>query len=38
VGVGVQYSSATVQMTLPGGASDVKAGGVQIGGGLRLRF
>ena len=38
VGVGVQYSSATVQMTLPSGASDVKAGGAQVGGGLRLRF
>jgi hypothetical protein len=38
VGVGVQYSSATVQMTLPSGTSDVKAGGTQIGGGLRLRF
>jgi hypothetical protein len=38
VGVGVQYSSATVQMTLPSGTSDVKAGGAQVGGGLRLRF
>lgn len=38
VGVGVQYSSATVQMTLPSGASDVRAGGAQVGGGLRLRF
>lgn len=38
VGVGVQYSGATVQMTLPSGSSDVKAGGAQVGGGLRLRF
>jgi hypothetical protein len=29
---------AAMQMTLPSGTSDVKAGGVQVGGGLRLRF
>ncbi len=38
VGVTAQYSGATVQMTVPSGAIDVKAGGGQIGGGLRLRF
>jgi hypothetical protein len=40
VGVGgtVQYSGATVEMTLPSGTADVKAGGLQVGGGLRLRF
>lgn len=38
VGLSVQYSGATVQMTLPSGSADVKAGGGQIGGGLRLRF
>ena len=40
VGVGgsVQYSGATVQMTVPSGTTDVKAGGLQAGGGLRLRF
>ena len=40
VGVGgiVQYSGATVEMALPAGTADVKAGGLQIGGGLRLRF
>ncbi len=40
VGVGgtVQYSGATVQMTVPSGTADVKAGGLQVGGGLRLRF
>jgi hypothetical protein len=40
VGVGgvVQYSGATVEMTVPSGSTDVKAGGLQIGGGLRLRF
>jgi opacity protein-like surface antigen len=40
VGVGftAQYSGATVEMTVPSGTADVKAGGGQIGGGLRLRF
>ena len=40
VGVGgsVQYSGATVQMSVPSGTTDVKAGGLQAGGGLRLRF
>jgi hypothetical protein len=40
VGVGgtAQYSGATVEMTLPSGTGDVKAGGLQVGGGLRLRF
>jgi hypothetical protein len=40
VGVGgtVQYSGATVEMTLPSGTADVNAGGLQVGGGLRLRF
>jgi hypothetical protein len=40
VGVGgvVQYSGATVEMTVPSGTTDVKAGGLQVGGGLRLRF
>jgi hypothetical protein len=40
VGVGgtVQYSGATVEMTVPSGTADVKAGGLQVGGGLRLRF
>jgi len=40
VGVGgtVQYSSGTVEMTVPSGTADVKAGGLQAGGGIRLRF
>ncbi len=40
VGVGgvVQYSGATVEMAVPSGTADVKAGGLQVGGGLRLRF
>jgi hypothetical protein len=40
VGVGgmVQYSGATVEMTTPSGTADVKAGGLQVGGGIRLRF
>ena len=40
VGVGgmVQYSGATVEVTVPSGTTDVKAGGLQVGGGLRLRF
>ena len=38
VGVTAQYAGATAQMTLPSGTGDVKAGGGQIGGGLRLRF
>jgi hypothetical protein len=38
VGVTAQYAGATVEMTTPSGTADVKAGGGQIGGGLRLRF
>jgi hypothetical protein len=38
VGVSFQYAGATVQMAVPSGTADVKAGGGQIGGGLRLRF
>ena len=40
VGVGgtAQSSGATVEMTVPSGTADVKAGGLQVGGGLRLRF
>lgn len=40
LGVGglVQFSGATLDFDTPGGAQDVKAGGVQAGGGLRLRF
>lgn len=40
VGVGgtAQYSGATVEMTVPSGTADVKAGGLQVGGGIRLRF
>jgi hypothetical protein len=38
VGASFMYAGTTVEMTLPSGTSDVKAGGGQIGGGLRLRF
>jgi len=41
VGVGgtVQFSSATIDLDAPGGGTlEVKAGGFQVGGGLRLRF
>lgn len=38
VGFNAQYSGATVQMTVPSGTADVKAGGLQVGGGIRLRF
>ena len=40
VGVGgsIRYSVATVEIDMAGGTHDVKAGGVQAGGGLRLRF
>jgi opacity protein-like surface antigen len=41
VGVGftAQFSGATVEVPSPdGGTTDVKAGGLQAGGGLRLRF
>jgi hypothetical protein len=40
VGIGftAQYAGATVEMTVPSGTADVKAGGGQIGGGFRLRF
>jgi hypothetical protein len=40
VGVGgtAQYSGATVDMATPSGSADVKAGGLQVGGGIRLRF
>jgi hypothetical protein len=39
IGVNVQYSTATISVASPGGGSiALKAGGVQSGGGLRLRF
>ena len=40
VGVGgsIRYSAATVEIDMAGGSHDVKAGGLQAGGGLRLRF
>jgi hypothetical protein len=40
VGVGgtAQSTGATFEMTVPSGTADVKAGGLQVGGGLRLRF
>ncbi|MGE0449757.1 MAG: outer membrane beta-barrel protein [Vicinamibacterales bacterium] len=40
VGLGmlVRYSRATVSIDDYGGPQDVRAGGVQVGGGLRLRF
>jgi hypothetical protein len=38
VGVTAQYAGTTLEMTVPSGTADVKAGGGQIGGGLRLRF
>lgn len=38
LGFSAQYSGATVRMAVPSGNIDVKAGGGQIGGGLRLRF
>lgn len=40
VGVGftAQFAGASVEMTVPSGTADVKAGGGQVGGGLRLRF
>ncbi len=41
VGIGftAQFAGATVEMPAPdGGTTDVKAGGLQTGGGLRLRF
>jgi hypothetical protein len=41
VGVGamIRYASATVSLTSDGGdTSDVKVGGFQFGGGLRIRF
>jgi hypothetical protein len=40
IGVGgtVQYAGATVEMAVPSGTADVNAGGLQVGGGLRLRF
>jgi len=40
VGVGgsIRYSAATVEIDVAGGTHDVKAGGLQAGGGLRLRF
>lgn len=40
VGVGgmVQFARGTVQMPLPSGDADIQAGGLQAGGGLRLRF
>lgn len=40
LGVGglVQFSGATLDFDTTGGAQDVKTGGLQAGGGLRLRF
>ena len=40
VGFGVQYSGTTVELpsAASGSTADVKVGGVQAGGGLRLRF
>ena len=39
VGAAVQFSGTTIPLTSAGGgAADVKVGGVQAGGGLRLRF
>ena len=40
VGVGgtVQQLGETVEMTKPSGTAEMKAGGLQVGGGLRLRF
>jgi hypothetical protein len=39
VGAMVRYASATVSVTPEGSdASDVKVGGFQFGGGLRIRF
>ena len=39
VGGGAQYSGTTVDLPSPdGGTVSVKAGGLQAGGGLRLRF
>jgi hypothetical protein len=38
VGGGIQYSSATVELDAAGGSQEIKAGGVNVGGGLRVRF
>lgn len=38
VGGGVQYSSATVELETASNVQEAKAGGLHIGGGLRLRF
>jgi hypothetical protein len=39
IGVSVQYSSATVDVpSADGGVTAVRAGGIQTGAGLRLRF
>jgi hypothetical protein len=38
VGVAVRVSRATVKTDDYGGPADRKLGGVQIGGGLRLKF
>ena len=40
VGAMMRYSSATVTLESTGGdaASDVKVGGFQVGGGIRIRF
>ena len=40
VGVGgtIRYSAATVELDAGGGTFEAKAGGIQVGGGLRLRF
>jgi len=37
-GGGIQYSSATVELEAAGNVQEAKAGGVNVGGGLRLRF
>ena len=39
VGATVQFAGATIDLDAPGGGTvEVKAGGLQVGGGLRLRF
>jgi hypothetical protein len=38
VGFGAQYAGTTIELTSARGRFDVKAGGLQAGGGLRLRF
>lgn len=38
VGASLQYAGTTADFDLVGGAADLKAGGLQFGGGLRVRF